>query len=215
MKRMKKFYHAPRQMIVFGMASLMILITVVTQGQVSHAIEVVSNVFIPDSLTIQAGDTVIWTNTQGTHNVNGTQDAYPNNPESFFTEVGAGWTYSFVFTVPGIYNYHCDPHKSLGMKGKVVVEEALTSSDTPEGRASKDALRIYPNPAGDYIRIDAGKAIESVRIYSVVGTLVRSDSRENKGSVLIGLEGAVPGIYLVSVRLEGEDHSTIYRILKK
>ena len=31
--------------------------------------------------------------------------------------LGSGWTYSHVFTIPGTYNYQCDPHAGMGMIG--------------------------------------------------------------------------------------------------
>ena len=61
---------------------------------------VTSNVFTPNSVTLTAGDTVTWINMGGSHNVNGTQATYPSNPESFGNGVGAGWTYTYVFTIP-------------------------------------------------------------------------------------------------------------------
>ncbi len=99
-------------------------------AQTSHTVDVTSNVFTPDQLTISVGDTVVWSNSQGNHNVNGTQTTYPSNPESFGNQVGAGWTFSHVFTIPGTYDYQCDPHAGWGMTGKVVVEGSLAESLT-------------------------------------------------------------------------------------
>lgn len=100
-------------------------ISLPVSGQTSHIVDVTSNVFTPDQLTILVGDTVVWTNSQGNHSVNGTQSAYPSNPESFGNGVGAGWTFRHVFTLPGTYDYHCDPHQAFGMLGQVIVEEAM------------------------------------------------------------------------------------------
>lgn len=99
-------------------------------GQTSHAVGVTSNVFTPDEITINVGDTVIWTNTQGNHNVNGTQATFPANPESFGNTVGMGWTFSHVFTIAGNYDYHCDPHANFGMTGKIEVKEPSSDSVT-------------------------------------------------------------------------------------
>ena len=96
-----------------------------TDAQTSHNVSVTSNVFTPSSLTINVGDTVIWTNTQGSHNVNGTTDDYPNNPESFGNNVGSGWTYEFVFNTAGSYEYQCDPHVNFGMTGTITVNEVM------------------------------------------------------------------------------------------
>ena len=93
------------------------------EAQSSHVVNVTSNMFTPDQLTISVGDTVTWTNSQGFHNVNGRQTTYPSNPESFGNGTGSGWTYSHVFTIPGTYDYQCDPHVSLGMVGQLIVED--------------------------------------------------------------------------------------------
>lgn len=82
-----------------------------------------SNFFSPADITIQAGETVEWTNIGGNHNVNGDQSAYPANPESFSSGsvAPAGWMYMHTFTIPGFYEYKCDPHEGFGMVGTVTV----------------------------------------------------------------------------------------------
>lgn len=102
---------------------LIAVVHVGAAGQTTHMIGVTSNVFTPDEITINVGDTVLWTNTAGFHNVNGTQATYPLNPESFGNSTGTGWTYSHVFTVSGEYDYQCDPHVGLGMVGTITVME--------------------------------------------------------------------------------------------
>ena len=92
-------------------------------AQTSHVVDVTNNLFTPDAVSVQVGDTVIWTNSQGRHNVNGLQSKFPDNPESFGNSVGSGWEFSHVFTIPGLYDYQCDPHVQFGMVGKVIVME--------------------------------------------------------------------------------------------
>ena len=87
-----------------------------------HEIQVLSNQFTPDSININLGDTVRWTNNSGFHNINGTSIDYPNNPEEFGNNVGSSWVYSHVFSISGTYDYRCDPHFSMGMSGVVVVQ---------------------------------------------------------------------------------------------
>ena len=86
-----------------------------------HIVEVTKNVFTPAELTIHPGDTVEWRNTDGFHNVNGSQATYSMNPESFGNNTGTGWTYSHVFTMSGKYDYQCDPHVGIGMVGTIEV----------------------------------------------------------------------------------------------
>ena len=89
-----------------------------------HIVEVSSNVFTPADITIQVGESVRWVNMGGFHNVNGSLDAYPSNPEGFANGAasGANWTFDHTFTIPGLYDYHCDPHVGFNMVGTVTVE---------------------------------------------------------------------------------------------
>ena len=90
----------------------------------NHIINTQGMTFSPSALTISMGDSVTFNNTGGSHNVNGTQATYPNNPASFSnpTGVSAGWSYVYVFTSSGIYDYQCDPHLP-GMVGTITVTD--------------------------------------------------------------------------------------------
>ncbi|TVR82635.1 MAG: T9SS C-terminal target domain-containing protein [Saprospirales bacterium] len=88
-----------------------------------HIIEVKNNFYDPEDIIIQLGETVRWVNIAGTHNVNGSLDAYPDNPEHFFsgpTESG-NWEFEHTFNTLGSYTYHCDDHFTLGMIGNITV----------------------------------------------------------------------------------------------
>lgn len=87
-----------------------------------HTVDVGMMTFNPSSLAIAVGDTVEWKNTSGFHNVNGTQLTFPSNPESFGNNVSSSWTFIYVFTIAGNYNYQCDVHVSSGMTGSIVVQ---------------------------------------------------------------------------------------------
>ena len=81
----------------------------------NHQVQVGSNFFSPAYLSVSPGDTVTWNQVSGTHNVNGSQSIFSSNPVSFGNGSPAGgtWTYSFVFSTPGVYTYQCDPHASM------------------------------------------------------------------------------------------------------
>jgi plastocyanin len=92
-------------------------------------VEVSSFQFSPKDITIDVGQTVRWENKGGSHNVNGTQVTFPNNPASFTSgsPMSGNWIFDFKFTIPGKYDYQCDPHASSGMIGTVtVIEEVVT-----------------------------------------------------------------------------------------
>jgi plastocyanin len=68
--------------------------------------------FSPASLTIPVGTTVVWKNTTDTpHTVTSDDGKTFNSGTS--TPVNAGSTFSFKFTAPGTYNYHCSFHPTM------------------------------------------------------------------------------------------------------
>jgi plastocyanin len=88
--------------------------------QNSHTINTLGSSFSPASLIINVGDTVTWNNTAGWHNVNATQGTFPNNPEGFGNSVAAaGWSFQWIFTLAGTYDYQCDPH-APAMSGVII-----------------------------------------------------------------------------------------------
>lgn len=84
--------------------------------------------FVPDSLTISAGDTVEWVNNKVfPHNV--VFDKVPGNDKAVAAKLShkrlmsrPKQSVSSVFEVPGEYSYFCTPHRSAGMKGSITVE---------------------------------------------------------------------------------------------
>ena len=130
--------------------------------------------FSPANITISVGDTVVWTNTSGSHNVNATTQTYPNNPESFGNAVAAGWTFSHVFTIAGNYDYQCDLHVGAGMVGTVAVAGV---ADIAQQSQDSDAAisKIYPSPASGFVTIELSEEILSTNskvslvVYNIVG----------------------------------------------
>ena len=106
-----------------------------------------SNVFTPDNIDIVVGQTVTWTRLSGFHNVDGSTDTYPNNPDSFFSgPASSGWSsFSYTFTEPGHYYYQCNPHVSMGMIGTITVSAALSIDETTNP-TKYNIHSIYPNP---------------------------------------------------------------------
>jgi halocyanin-like protein len=82
--------------------------------------------FGPAAVQVDPGTTVVWewTGEGGLHNVaaeSGGDFSSENTQE-------AGFTYEQTFEESGVVQYFCQPHRALGMKGVVVVGDAL-----PEG----------------------------------------------------------------------------------
>lgn len=76
--------------------------------------------FGPAAVRVSPGTTITWTWTGegGTHNVVSEDDGPLNSGQP---EMGEDVTYEETLDSPGVYPYYCNPHRSLGMKGAVVV----------------------------------------------------------------------------------------------
>jgi plastocyanin len=112
--------HTMRQLLLIASA----FFAVFTAHATIHTVTVSSNFFSPNTLTIQAGDTVVWNCVSGCHNVNGNVGTFPSNPASFGNSVACSpWVYAFTFSTTGTYNYQCDPH-APGMSGTITVNAA-------------------------------------------------------------------------------------------
>lgn len=93
-----------------------------------------STSFLPATITITAGEQVIWKNDSGYyHNVvddparalNRVDVSFPSGAAPFGSSLMyPGTTFYHVFDKPGIYHYVCTIHESAGMKGTVIVRPA-------------------------------------------------------------------------------------------
>jgi plastocyanin len=121
-------------------------ITVGAFAQTTHNVTVFNFGFEPEVLIIDEGDIVIWTNTEGFHNVDGNTTTFPENPLAFGNDLSSElWTYEFTFETLGTYNYQCAQHSSL-MQGAVVVMGAnSTKNEAPQ------IVRAFPIPADEYV----------------------------------------------------------------
>jgi halocyanin-like protein len=75
--------------------------------------------FGPAAVAVDAGTTVTWEwSSKGAQH-----DVVAEDGGSFESELvaDAGHTFEQAFASPGIVTYYCTPHKTLGMKGSVVV----------------------------------------------------------------------------------------------
>ena len=132
----------------------------------NHNVTTVGNTFSPSNITINQGDTVTWTNGGGSHNVNATLSTYPNNPEGFGNSVSStSWTLQHIFSIPGTYDYQCDPHTGMGMVGTVVVQ-----SNTPNA-LTLTGIMDFSVPTGGSdgkaIQLTANQNISDLSIYSL------------------------------------------------
>jgi plastocyanin len=126
-------------------------------------------VFSPDKLTVQPGDTVIFENAEdNTHEV-----MFVNVPKGVDEMIMSpmqekkGDKFSYTFTVPGTYQFHCHPHEAAGMKGTLIVGQASKPGETKAMDHHKLTKKLEGGDApaaggdvqatGQVVSIDAGK----------------------------------------------------------
>ena len=88
--------------------------------------------FGPAAVHVDNGTTVQfeWTGEGGTHNVVSDGDGPLDSGSAVDAE---GVQYEHTFEEDGIYKYYCVPHKSLGMKGAIVVGTDYPTADSGGG----------------------------------------------------------------------------------
>ena len=111
-----------------------------------YVVEVSSNIFTPNHLDIEIGQSVQWINIGGYHNVDGRIETYTDNPESFYSGGPStdAWTFSYTFSIEGTYDYECTPHASIGMIGSITVGDAGIP-----GCTDSDACNFNPDATDD------------------------------------------------------------------
>ena len=189
---------------------LLTLIVTISFGQTTHTINAGSFYYTPSSLTVALGDSVVWINDGGFHDVNGdvnTVTGQPyNNPETFDsppTNVVGAVIFAYKFTVAGTYNYDCSvgSHAANGMIGTVIVEnntthinESINTISYVSYNPQSNALQLNFNCSGNNASISIysieGKLIQTNQIYTSIG--------ENNQIFPVN-SSLKSGIYIVSI----------------
>jgi plastocyanin len=124
-------------------ASLLFLLLFVqacsSSGEPGAVVMTDEQTFSPARITVQAGDTVTWTNESGmAHTVTAYSDSLPDGADYFSSGHASSeqdaraniadellqpdQVFKVTFDEPGTYRYFCIPHEDSGMTGTVVVE---------------------------------------------------------------------------------------------
>ena len=82
----------------------------------SHEIILLDSNYAPSSLEISVGETVTWTNLDSVrHTI-----TFEDEKQISSTPLSQNETYSYLFNVPGTYNYFC--RFANKMRGKIIVK---------------------------------------------------------------------------------------------
>jgi len=195
---MKKFLLLITSILLFGTSGLF--------SQTIHEVAVSNFEFDPDTITIQEGDMVRWTNSGGNHSVQGDLDIFPENPQGFGNEASTdNWQYEFTFNLEGIYDYRCGVHTS-SMFGRIIVEGTV---GIPEEDA-ESAFVLFPNPINNYLRWkwnDNLKPEQAVlTLFDAKGTSVKQINLLT--STEVDMTDLSEGLYVYSVDMENDGIQT-------
>lgn len=117
--------------------------TAIADRTEGHDVGMSAHAFLPDSHTIEVGETVVWENTGSrAHTITAYDGGQPEGADYFATggfgseaEATEAWhadragsiytgdRFEHTFDVPGTHQYYCIPHERGGMVGRIVVEE--------------------------------------------------------------------------------------------
>ena len=187
----------------FVVVFVAVISTLDIAGQTTTNVSVANFSFTPQTVTITAGDKVVWTNNGGTHNVDGKMSTFPANPESFGNSVGSGWTYEFTFNTAGTYNYQCDPHAGFGMTGVVIVNPKSVTAVPLLSDNKGVKIQVYPNPVSDYLELLLPAnypSISSLKVYSINGSLISEKAYAGNTEIIrYDVSQLTKGLYLLEV----------------
>jgi plastocyanin len=121
---------------VFAAASIA-LAFMSTASAAGHDVGVSNFAFSPNSITIAPGDTVTWTNSDGTtHTVTGNNGSWGSG------NLANGGTYTHQFNETGDFAYHCSIHSSMTGVVHVTSDGGTTPPPHNPGLSSSTLIAI-------------------------------------------------------------------------
>lgn len=161
-------------------------------------VEASSFQYSPSDLSIEPGQTVVWSNLGGTHDVNGDINSQTGesfgNPEAFYLSPVSGDANgvcigSYTFNVPGVYTYDCSigSHAALGMVASITVGS---------GGCTNAAAANF-NPSADY---DDGSCL-IVELTSIADIQLGQETGAFTDSVVV-TRGIVTGVFGSAVSIQ-------------
>lgn len=168
-------------------------------AQTTHNLDWFMGIGTNADLTIESGDTVIWTWTSPNHTVENDPDG--TSVETFDSGILGpnGSTFSHTFTVVGDNDYYCSIHGAASMSGTITVEPSLSVEE--DNLAN---FKMIPNPATSLLNIQFSEVISrgDIEVFTLLGKQVATKTFENTREVQMDIANLASGLYLVSIRSE-------------
>lgn len=183
--------------------------------------------FVPDTLTITQGDSVLWINQSAliNHTTTSGDTGVPNGIwDSGFMSPGDSFIYHFVNV--DNYSYYCTLHWQLGMTGLIISTPADIKESTSDFTIENQINQNYPNPLSSYTSIKyqlrkPGRVV--IKIYDATGQPIKSFIRQHNTAGVYSIiwdrkdnrgQKVAAGIYFYQVNFANETY-TKKMIVKK
>ena len=200
--------------------SFLLVLPTVFVWALTHQVDMVNFAFVPDTLTITQGDSVLWIN-QSALSFHTTTSGDTGVPNGIWDSglMAPGDSFTFHFANVDNYSYYCTPHRLLGMIGLIVVAPAEIKEIGNNNPIENQARQNYPNPLNSFTHISyqlrkPGKVV--VGIYDATGQPIRRFIRQHNtpGEYSIIWDGkdknnqkVAAGIYFYQVNLDNETYT--------
>lgn len=164
----------------------------------TYTISVNNSTFVPQNLTVNPGDRVVFQWNSGNHPVMSDNNAFP-----LFNINSAATSKTLVMNNPGTYGYHSMGlgGPANGMFGTIVVR---TVSDKKEFKNAA-TLNAYPNPSQGETTITLNHGANEnykIRISNAIGRVVKTidlDNNATDAQVKVDLSNLPAGFYFYSL----------------
>lgn len=173
---------------------------IVNAQAVTHVITVAPQTaptsFDPQTVTIDAGDTVRFEWGTGTHQI--AHDISIGSPAwSAFPIDNNNTSYDLVLTTAGTYDF-VDNFNQVLQTGTITVVGG-GGTNVNETAANNLQVRAFPNPFTEQITVTTnGLDFDRAEVYSITGQLVTTvPANATEGQLYINLADAAPGTYML------------------
>jgi plastocyanin len=168
--------------------------------------------FHPETVTIDVGEKVTWSNAGGPHTVVGDDGTFGNAP----ADPSSSWTYEHTFPTAGTYSYHCGVH-GIYMAGTVIVGTVSSNPGTVGFTAASYSVNEGAGPGAITVQrtggddgavavqygVAAGTATAGSDFTAATGTLTwaNGDSSAKTFNVAIANDSTAEGSETVALSL--------------
>ncbi len=174
--------------------------------------------FSPSSITtVLVGDTIRWSWVSGNHT--STSVTIPSGATSWDNFMASSASnFDYKVTVPGTYDYKCNPHAGAGMKGTFLAQQIIEG--VQKGGVIYSSMTVFPNPTTDQIQLtfNSDQSFSgSLLIYDASGNLDKEEKMRVKSGeniVVVNVSRLSNGVHVLNL-LNGETALVAKRFIKE